>query len=161
MAEFIPNQFPVVERITQNIVAALKEITTANGYTRDVRRVERVRAVPENPEDMSILVYRDDPEPYPEKLPYEKSGYTQQYSIVFFVAESERSDVPIDQRLALFEADIIKALMKDPRRGGLTFIDSRHVGTALLPEPLGGCCGGTVYLDVPYRTPRNDPYRIA
>jgi hypothetical protein len=155
--------YPIKEQITQAVVAQLKTISIANGYTFDIVAddVVRPRRTGELfvPKDMGISVLQVDDAPSPENdltgnPPIVGRTLTIQCDLV--IRLSEKSELPMDQVLNQFEADVIVAVFDDVQWAGLA-IDSR-LGLSQYPDGKNGVEGVTVFIEIDYRVPENDPY---
>lgn len=154
--------FPVLERIVQNIVEALENVSTAAAADRSLT-VERPKpSLGNRSRDALAVVTMSNPKLVgdPEGgAAYLMAEWLQPFGIILTVVESEQSDVSIDERLNVLRSDVEKALLADPHRGGLA-IDTL-LGDAFYPEPesLNANVGEVwVLITVHYRTRYDDPY---
>lgn len=144
---------PIIERITDNVVADLKKIRTANGYSFNAI-VERV-----NEEDNQINRSRDglivvghSVEPN-DTAPQGHDEWLITYTLELTSVESESSAIPSDARLGRRLQDIVKAIMVDRHRGALAL--NTTVGT---PSMSADRRSGSLTFTVHYRTLLNDPF---
>lgn len=143
---------PIIEQITQNIVAELKLVTITNGFNNDLE-VEQPAQAGNRVRDRLVVVYQtavDQVEP-----PQGHVAWNQTYAIVCFVREKEGSDTSIDTRINSIRSDVERKLRQDNSRGGLA------VETELRPPLIfeqKGAAGVIVNVDVLYRVLEDDPF---
>lgn len=150
---------PVVERITQNIVDALEELTKAAGIYANAKVYRPSPAKPPPLRDYRLVVIQSDPE-----LDEENDGlcgvqaWVQPYQIVCEAVLPENAVTPIDRVLNRIRADVEKKLREDPQRGGLAW-DTR-IMPPVMDDTAETARAGTieVRVNVHYRTIEDDPY---
>jgi hypothetical protein len=165
----IEQDIPVVERIAQAIEAALKGIKTARGYRLDVQDVLRPRRFDEDwsPKDLTIVLLQGNAEPN-ENFSLVGNppivAWDQSFLLDLIVVPQEAAGTPLDERLNLFDAEVVRAVMADPQWADpqgtcLTRLacDTRLGGIQMWREAHGA----TRTVHVIYRTPENDPYQRA
>ena len=146
----------VVELIAQNIVTALQGVTITAGYTNTLT-VERRKPHGNDPirNGLAVLFQGDPDESQGE--PTQRKEWVQPFHVLLCAIEPENSEVSIDARLNSLRADVEKALMASPNRGGYavdTTIRAPHIAT----NAHGDAQGVVVNFDVKYRTSYTDPY---
>lgn len=150
---------PIVEQLAANINAALAGVTKTAGYTGDLNVIRATTSTTEiDPSDLKTVIWQENPRPMP--APYGQVGRKQIFAIVVYIREGETTGVPIDRRINLVVADIERALMADPRRGGICYIDNVFGEPSL--EPNNDRFSSVwIFLQCDYRTLRSDPRKIA
>jgi len=156
---------PIIERIAQDIQAAVAGITQAAGYNQDLvcKRPARLGLEGDvSPADGVAVLVQDDPQPDEAHSNYgnpDRMAWLVTFEVDACVVPADADDTPIDTLLSRVRADIEKAVMADETRGGL----------AVWTKPLGsmrfaydaGLPGIAVQFQVLYRTPSTDPYTSA
>ncbi len=151
---------PVVEYIVDDIVSVLGTITTVNGYHQDLLPDRPSPSLGNRLQDCTALVYLGQRTSEDER-PQQYSQYLQIVTVRIHVAESEQSDVPIDQRLNLAASDVERALCETEagrQRDGWA-IDTWPDSATFLPSTIGSN-EGDIEVDfvVQYRTTFGNPY---
>lgn len=148
---------PVVERITQNIVTALKELTTNAGLSANAVVHRPNPAKPPAVVDFGMTVVQGDPEADDEiETTDGLKGWIQPYLIACDVVLPEDKITPIDRALNRIRSAVENKLREDPRRGGLA------VDTVIMPPELSDTAEQarmgtvTVVAHVHYRTLEDD-----
>lgn len=118
-----PEQISIIERIARDVLQSLEGVNRANGctYTLSVRRA--TRGIPK-PAHLRADIYQDDPERN-EVAANGKEEWLQPFWVNVYIMPGRADATPVDQYLNFIWADMVKALMADPTRGGLakdTFI---------------------------------------
>lgn len=152
---------PIVEQIALNIVTSLGVVIAGADYVNTIT-VKRVARKPASPADKLVAVMQADPLEDPDKMIPRSthSGWLQPFVFACFVRESDKSTIAIDTRLNSIRTDVEKALMQDPRRGGLCWKDCWIAPSEYESDTTdGGIECVFVALVVPYMTLRNNPYR--
>ncbi len=164
---------PINEQIVEDIVTAVNTVTMANDYKQDLAAKRPIRGNLEAESSAgngTILVIQDSPEP-PEK-PYTEGNPPAQHWIlpVYLAAyilapDPDRSGAaaadsdPIDTRINRAEADLIKAIMADPTRGGLA--TDTKIAAAERFNDDANFTGVVLTLNVLYAVKETDPYTAA
>lgn len=148
----------ILEQLRQDIIDTLKGIQTVAGYSDDVT-VEAVDAE-ENAytrwRDGLIVVYEDDAEQ--DESPLGAEAWFQTFCVTCFVIErGDAGATPLERRLNLIAADVVKALSIDRQRGGLA------IWTEFPPPAMSNERGQRgfvrIFARIRYRTLLGDPYR--
>lgn len=153
---------PIVEQIAANLKTAIDAITVTNGFQQDLKAVRPTRlgfADDEVPENGTVLITQDDPEPLDElSAPGNPAlkAWRQPFVLIAFVIESDGATTPIETRINRVGADIQKKALEDPGRGNLA-IDT-HVQAPNIMNEGPRFTGIIVNVEVDYRTPEDDPY---
>jgi hypothetical protein len=145
---------PVVELITQNLLAALAEVTAANGYYNTfsvIREATRPEALKDRQAFVSMgSVVRVFPD---EGDSYGTVAWKQTFEIGVFVQVSEdfadSIDHGLDREKARAFSDVFRTVMVDVTRGGYAYDTN-----VLKADPRED--GIVVTVDVTYRTRYND-----
>lgn len=156
---------PICERIAQNVVDALQKITVANGYSAPLASITRAgfsREQPD-PQDLATEIWQYSVESATDvKAPYGQRELADVIEVCVYIRDDSNSDAIRDRRLNLARSDIEKALMADPRRGGLCYIDNIFYQQ---PDRVAysdtGIYSISIYLYCCYRVMRDDPARLA
>ncbi len=102
---------PIVEQISAWLVAAIAEITEANGYkqTLDVVRPEDLTAAQAAIGDLTAIVELEDPEPLG---PRTRAGvrWSQPFGIITYIVGRGGSGLSVDKRINRVRSDIEKRL---------------------------------------------------
>lgn len=145
---------PIVEKIAQNIEAAINLVTVANGFNQILTAVRsrRVDFSDVTPSDGIVLLVMGGEE-QPEGV-IGCQEWIQGFELVCFVLDSDRSTDAIDIRKNKVRADLQKKLKADPSRGGLA-IDTELAPSSQFED------GIAVGIKVYYRVDMYDPYELA
>ena len=161
---------PLLEEISDVVVARLQQIVAADGYEFDIASVTIVdRDLNQWPRaPLTIVIEYGEQEPMPElnctgnppatafKMPFEIYGYARQHN----VDDSEPGVVDTGVTDTQMQAAIIKALADvdsgDWANMGGKAIDSKVA--SIDSFDAAGFDGGKVTLEVCYRTNENDPF---
>lgn len=141
--------YPIIEQITQNIVATLESLSSVT--------VARDTVAGNSPADGKVIVVLGDPTKL-DATPTQHISWDQPYALICYVIASETDETPPDQRAMVRRSDIEKALMVDPHRGGLA-VDTFIEAPTLLENDIGLLGGVVVNITVRYRTRYEDPYQ--
>jgi len=146
---------PVLNLIMANVATTVAGITKANGFNCDLT-VNRLSQLPPSPSPGLAMIRRETPTEVTQDVPEWFVQWEQPISI--FVAFPPASDQapPLDDQLAIYCADITKAMQVDYTRGG-NAIDT----TVAKPSediPAEGTFYVAAVVTVIYRTLRTDPY---
>lgn len=155
---------PVMERIVQDVLLALAQITKANGYSVDAIPCRPNPGIGNAVQNGRMVVYAGDKsaEPPPEQM----LQWIWTLHILCQVRESETSGVTIDQRRASIQADVEWALTFDRDSQTRSFISGYNLAEDTIP--IGATYGPiaanahegelAVNVQVRYRTPYGNPY---
>src|SRR4051812_42782118 len=111
---------PIIEQIAAKLLTAAQQITTANGYFGNAT-VERSMFTPASPNDYQIILSEGDAARDPDQPSNadEQIAWLAPFAFACFVRESKDSTVPLNRRLNLIWADVVRAVMADPTLGDL------------------------------------------
>ena len=152
---------PLVERIALHLLAVANTIKKAGGYSFDAVATRSV-GIPAAPEDGSLQLFqmesRLDQDPAIPRATH--IGWLQEFVFACYVRMSENDPTPIEAKLNMVRSDVERAVMSNPRLGGLLSKD-------VIPQPplLDGDQAGDgviclyVWFVVPYLVKKNDPRR--
>jgi hypothetical protein len=154
---------PILEQIIDHLAATIATVTTGNGYTVTVSAVYRPATLGDfgrtPPGDYVVQIIQDDPQEDPE-IGYSSNpprvGWSQPVQLDLLYRPSDGATESLQQRLNIFEAAVIKAIMTDPTRGGLA-IDSANAPGKWWVDPALGICSKTIVHTIRYRHKENDP----
>ncbi len=149
---------PILERIRQDVLAALRAVTKTNGYTFNCTADTRKQNGPE-PRDLLLVLYQANTNTT-DTPALRRNERFQRFSVDCYsiIGEQDAEVIDADERLNHLQADVEKALAADRTRGGLA-IDT-HIRDPELFTHLGDATEGvTVNVDVHYRTNEDDPYK--
>lgn len=154
--------FPVNENIAQDVENTLRRVQQKAGYNFDLIVERSPRKT--NPRDSLALVLQGDPEKLDGLTSSVAGGedgvtyWNMPFEVALFVVDSEKVETPTDQRVNMIRADVEKAIMEDPTRGGLaedTVIEApQHFSTANTAHR-----GIIVNFHCKFGTAGNDPYQ--
>ena len=148
---------PILELIAQNVATTLGGITTAGGYENTLT-VERAKRLGNIPGDRRVVIHQGDArKESPEDDSRAHITWNQSFLCTAFAVESEASVTAIDQRINSLRADMEKALMVDPTRGGYA-LDTFIEDPINFSDEGGGWEGIVVHCVVKYRTLLGNPY---
>jgi hypothetical protein len=155
---------PVSERLSASVLAALQNVTVANGYTCTLVNPHRATASVEegSPANLSTVVWQH--EVKPDKVgsaPFGQAEWVHIFEVAVALRLSNTDTTPIGRRINLTRADVERALMADPRRGGLCFVDNEILDPVLTEDSEAKIFGVRVMLMCQYRTLRGDPRQLA
>jgi len=152
---------PIIEIIAQNILDAINQITTANGFHQDLsayrpRRNDFADVVPQNG---TVLVVQSDEEDV--EGAYGTDEWRQSFVLMAMVIDSDKAtpQETIDTKINTIRADVQKKLAEDVTRGGYA-IDTINRGSALFADGPK-FTGVAIVVEIHYRTKNNDPYSKA
>ncbi len=153
--------YPVVELVAQAMKAQLETIKISNGYENDVNRVVRPRRTSEGnkPQPLDIWMLQDDPERDEDNdLAGNPAGigWITPYALDCVIRQSEKSNLPMDQVINSFVADVQKALMVDITWGGLATDTRLRAPEFASSESVFE--GVTVWVEVLIRVEENNPF---
>lgn len=157
---------PIIELIVQDMVGAVNAVTLAAGYNQDLTAVrpKRQDLTDEGPAgDGTVVITHADPEP---DLEHSNAGFPERQAwrlnvtLVAYVIPSDDSTAALDTLINRVRADLERALLRDPTRGGLA-VWTRPAGSQKFIAEGGSATGVAVFADVLYRTPIDDPYTSA
>ncbi len=153
--------YPIVEQIAQAMKLRLETIKKNAGYENDVNRVIRPRRTSEGnrPEPLDIWILQNDWERDEDNdLAGNPAGigWAIPFSLDCVIRQPEASELPMDQVINAFIADVQRALMEDITWGGLA-TDTR-LGTVEFASSESGFEGVTVWVDVHIRVEENNPF---
>ncbi|HEV7299701.1 MAG TPA: hypothetical protein VGN72_10080 [Tepidisphaeraceae bacterium] len=154
-------ELPVVERIAIRLLDAAQSIKKADGYSFDAV-ASRVVSVPSSPADGSIQLFQldsqiDDDPAIPRAT---HIGWRQPFVFACYARMSQQDPTPIESKLNMMRSDVERAVMSNPRLGGLLSKD-------VVPQPplTDGDQAGDgiiclyVWFIVPYLVKKTDPRR--
>lgn len=151
---------PVVERIAQNIVNTLRELTTAAGIYANATVDRPNPALPHDFKDYRLLVVQENEEEDEEAGTADGLlGLIQPFRIVCDAVLPETAQTAIDTVLNRIKADVQKKLREDPQRGGLAW--DTVLRPAEMDDTTENARSGTVnvVVAVRYRVLEDDPYK--
>jgi hypothetical protein len=110
---------PVIERITADAAATLETITQSNGYYHTVKEVHRIKnaGVITPAQYPSLVVWAYDAEAI-DGTPVEHISNNLTLVVEAWVTPDTLLPGGLDTAINRMEADIIRAILTDPRRGG-------------------------------------------
>jgi hypothetical protein len=149
---------PIEEKVNEDLFLAVCGVNTANGYFYDLV-AERVQE-PENSKDHLKAVVVD-------TSPGRKSGVQSQgrttiekdFAVETYFYTDKEDPTPLGKHLARINADITRAVMKDPRRGGYA-IKTITIDPELIANEDGAIIGISVNFTVTFRYKTSDPSRL-
>lgn len=150
---------PVSEKVAANLVDSLAVVKLDGGYSVDLVPVRRGR-LGETPAHGLCVIHQtgQEIEANPSHL---IQLWKMSFILVIYVVQSEKAvDEPIDRQVNLIAADVCRALMADPQRGGIAH-DTLIESVSVLIEGSEGYSGFEIALSVNYATLENDPTAIA
>lgn len=153
---------PVIESIAQNVLAAISDITVANGYNQTLTATRPTRigySLDNPPNDLDAYIRQNDPTK-DDNSPLGVIDWTQPFQVDVFVIDSDSATTPIDTRLNAVIADIQKKIIADPTRGGLA-INTTLDEPGLFYDADTRWAGVIVEFTVRYRVNDTDPYTQA
>ncbi len=152
---------PIIEQIAVNVVAAINQITGANGFNQTLKATRPIRLGFEDGEgqkDLTVLVVQRDPEEDPESStegnPAAKA-WMQPFLCIAYVIDSDSSTTPIDTRKNRIRSDIEKKLREDPERGGNAWDTQIRAPESFNLGP--SATGISVVVEVFYKTSEDNP----
>jgi len=156
---------PIVELIAENLFDTLEAATTIDA-AGDSASLLPVRPTRMNWEghvsvvDLRVVLVQLDPEededPTLAHNASDMRAWVQPFALVVYILDSDKATTPIDRRINTVEADIAKALMAAPTRGGYAVDTIVQPSERFLDD--AGASGITIVVNVPYRTDLTDPY---
>jgi hypothetical protein len=150
---------PILESIAVNIETTLAGITTAAGYNQTLypKRSKRVDFGDASFLDCHVLIIQGKAEN--AKSPTMCEAYLQPFTLGLSIINSDKSTESVDIRINKAVADIIKAVLVDPRRGGYAKNTTVKPATLFL-DGSGVSTGADIDIEVLYYTAYNDPYTL-
>jgi hypothetical protein len=146
---------PISDRIIENLVDTLEDVTETAGYNRTLRTVTDKLTIPTSAlRDIAFVAGVREAKKYASCNNVVQSTMT----VLINVVVEEGDDLTLAVRQAA--ADVEKILHVDPKRGALacdTKIVSVEYETFSDNEPLGSC---TLEVEILYRHRANDPYTV-
>ena len=148
---------PIKEQVVTAILAALAEISAANGYRCDGVTITRPRRTGErfSPKHLGISLVQGDEVRDEENENSSMHAWRLTVFLDLCYRTSEASAVAMDTGLNLLEADVRQALMADWRLGGLGWIT---LGPSVPAAGESGLEATSIELAVRYRTQYTNPY---
>jgi hypothetical protein len=144
----------VLERIAQNVLTTLQNVTTSNGYDYTISP-ERLKASTTESHLKAVLAQL--PPDESDDAPIGTDQWKQSFSIVVYVMPTEDDTTPIDTYNNAVYAAIYKELMRDYTRGGLAL--NTIIKPVVHMPPLDGSPPGIVFFfDVIYRHAIDNPF---
>jgi hypothetical protein len=149
--------YPIAELITQDVLAALKQVSKVGGYSVTLKPERFKKGGLNSDSDVTaILSFHDDQAASDADTPLNYTAWLRPYWVLVYIYESDESDTPYDQRVDCVIADIGKAVMQDVTRGG-------HAQNTWMREPVrfddpNDSTGVICNFDVLYRHLEDDPY---
>jgi hypothetical protein len=153
------DQLPIVERIARNLLTAVAGITTNAGYSFDAR-AERSVVIPSAPTHGLVQLFQLDPavDGDPAWPRATHLGWLQTFVFAVYLQISESATIPLEQVLNLAKCDVERAVMADPRRGGLCSKDTTILAGAVDGDQIeAGIVCLFVPVQVPYVVSKRDP----
>lgn len=155
---------PIIESIAANVETTLDGITVANGYNQTIvaYRPRRIDFSDTPPADLVALIIQTEAEFSDENRAQTHAQWRQYFEVYVEVIDSDTATTTIDTRCNQVAADIMKALMVDPRRGKSdgSVIDTRIEGYSFIDPENGNISGVHVVFSVLYRTSITNPYSL-
>lgn len=149
-----PTFEPIADRIVDDVVAALANMSLASGFQADYI-VTRERPDGISPRDGLICVVEGDPEPTPSP-PLGLDEYDMAVAIVVFALKPDDRQTPITTWLRRYAADVRRKLGEDRHRGGLavntTFAQRDELDVDPVPMVL-------ITPSILFRTLMDNPYQ--
>jgi hypothetical protein len=143
---------PIGELITLDLMEALADVISANGYTITLSAIERYDPSGNTEQAWKAIVgLREATIDGAGSYPSTQS--LLHFGILVYVDAGEAPDVPYESVLWRVHADICRAVMKDPTRGGLA---TGGLATKVLPPEFGDD-GLVVPVNVSVRWLMTDP----
>ncbi len=146
--------FPIKELIAQNLLDVLNGVKSKAGFLTDLS-AEAADELSNVPGDSSCVLHETDAR-LEENPSLGHDGYYQPYIVRAWGVESQDAGDTPEKRLSIVSADIIRAIMLDPHRGGKAH-NSFIRGVKSYPQNSPPAVD--VNVEVFYRTLKNDPYR--
>ena len=147
----------VLENISRNVLAAIQNITQANGYDYTLNASRAVYKA--NPQHLSAIIYQISPDDV-QDAPTMTEEWRQLYSVVVYIRPVDGDNTPVDQINNACIGAIHKELQRDVTCGGFA-IDTQPQPFIIFP-PVEGEFGGFTYnFVVTYRTALDDPFTLA
>ncbi len=159
-----PPAAPVSEKLAENVIATLRGVTVANGYACTLANPRRTTAAVDDVDaaDLSTTVWQHEIKPLgPVAVPFGQTEWSHVFAITVVIRLSGTDPSPIGRRINLIRADVERALMRDPRRGGVCYVDNRFDTPIVTEDSAARIFGLTVLLLCQYRTLRGDPTKLA
>lgn len=149
---------PLAEQIAENVADALNLVKIDGGYSVDLTAVRRSRRG-ETPSHGLCVIHQG-----AQTLESNPSHLIQQWKVEFileiYVIQSEKAvDEPIDKQVNLIAADVIRALMADPQRGGVAH-DTLAESISPLIEGENGYSGFVMTFSVQFANLETDQTAI-
>ncbi len=144
----------VLEKISQNVLTTLQNVTTANGYDYTISPIRA--GLVSSPNHLEALIYQVSPE-QPSDGPARLEEWVQLYAVVVYVMPYEADTTPIDVYNNAISGAMHKELMKDYTRGGLA-IDTTILPTIYFPPYDSETAGIVFNFSVRYWTVIDDPF---
>jgi hypothetical protein len=146
---------PVVSKITDNLVQAVSQVKVAAGYENDLT-AEKFKRSGNGSSHGTVVVAKVDFEPA-ERQAVGSDMLWQHYQLTCFVAEDEDGEAEFDDLLDVVAADVKRAVMQDPTRGGIArqtdFLRGEPFDSS--EDELGGVL---LAYRVQYRTRLDNPF---
>ena len=153
--------YPIIELAAQAMKTQLETIKVSSGYENTVNRVIRPRRTSEGnrPLPLDIWMLQDDLERDEDNdLAGNPAGigWKIPFALDCVIRQAESSNLPMDQVINSFVADVQKALMEDITWGGIA-TDTR-LGMVEFASSESGFEGATVWVEVLIRVEENNPF---
>ena len=147
---------PIVEQIAKYIETLIDAVTIANGYQQDLvcLRPKRAFFLDAVTQDNTVILAQDAPSKV-EASAFGCQEWSQPFSLVAILMDSDAATTPIDTRLNTVRSDIEKKILANTTMGGLA-IDTVVEPPAYFAE--NQMTGIEVKINVHYRTKYDDPY---
>lgn len=150
---------PVKELIAQDLLGVLTAINTGNGYSYSLDAHRRSNDPHTHADGLAVLHAADDEELSEDQEFTGLRTYQRHYLVELHVTEDATGAVALDRKLDRRVADVEKAIMADPYRGGYARNTKIFPAVHLL-DPSGELLGAVVIARVQYRTNESDPYSL-
>jgi len=149
----------ILEKISQNLLTTLNEMSIANGYSANILFSRPLRKGRDPLPDTGVLFLTQLQETAEQDVSNQLQRWIASYEIEIYLFFSEDLTTTVDSSKANIFADITKLLMTDAQRGvpHLAF-DTFVNGFESFMDAEGSFEGISIEFDVDFRVFRNDPY---
>ncbi len=146
---------PVIAQIGDNLLAAVRAVSAANGYNQTLMAGYATRSG-QTPADLTAVVYYGDAKTEKD-APVMSTQWVQEFAVLCYVLQGD-SGGSAYLRVQQVRADMEKAVLEDTSRGGLA-VDTMPGECEMLHDARGVASGIIVGFDVRYRTAFGNPYQ--
>ena len=151
---------PVLERIAQDVQAALESVDEGTNYRHTLVVQRAPRKI--NPAHLLAVLVQTETERHDGLTDDAAAGasgviyWRQNFDVMLFIVQSDQVATPIDTALNAVRADVEKAIMVDPTRGGLAH-DTVIQPPTIFAADNNAYHGIIVSFSVQFGTRGNDP----